>query len=59
MDADGDYIPKSVLNGNKVSIVAWTAWKKVKYGGKSKSSAADKGIHRPASVPANNSTQTR
>lgn len=36
MDADGDYIPKSVLNGNARSIVAWNAWKVEKYGANSK-----------------------
>ena len=30
MDADGDYIPKSVLAGNVRSIKAWQEWKKQK-----------------------------
>jgi hypothetical protein len=54
MDADGDYIPKSVLNGNIRSIAAWAAWKKIKY----PSSPADKGIHRPAHVPAKDVTKS-
>lgn len=59
MDADGDYVPKSVLKGNVKSIVAWAAWKQLKYNGKSKSPPTNKGIHRPTLVPANNGPQLR
>jgi hypothetical protein len=59
MDADGDYIPRSVLKGNVKSIVAWTAWKQVKYNGKSKSLATEKGIHRSTHIPSNNLGQSR
>ena len=55
MDADGDYIPRSVLKGNVKSIVAWAAWKQLKYNGKSKASlATDKGIHGTTNIPSNN-----
>jgi hypothetical protein len=53
MDADGDYVPRSVLKGNPRSIVAWAAWKKAK------STATNKGIHRPTLVPTNNGPQLR
>ena len=54
MDADGDYVPRSVLNGNPRSIAAWVAWKKAK------STATNKGIHRPpVFVSANNGPQLR
>jgi hypothetical protein len=61
MDADGDYIPKSVLNGNVRSIAAWAAWKQVKYIGKSKvkSLLLEKGIHGAADIPAHNLGQHR
>lgn len=60
MDADGDYIPRSVLRGNPRSIVAWNAWKQLKYNGKSKSPPTDKGIHGPpVFVSANNGPQLR
>jgi hypothetical protein len=59
MDADGDYIPRSVLRGNARSIAAWVAWKQVKYTGKSKSLLPEKGIHRPPLVPTNNGPQLR
>lgn len=55
MDADGDYVPRSILNGNPRSIAAWAAWKQVKYNGKSKVSlATEKGIHRTTNIPSNN-----
>ena len=54
MDADGDYIPRSVLRGNARSIAAWVAWKQVKYNGKSKSLLPEKGVHRAANIPAHN-----
>ena len=63
MDADGDYIPKSALNGNIRSVIEWNAWKKAKYNGKPKAALlptpADKGIHWPTLVPANNGTKAR
>ena len=59
MDADGDYVPRSVLNGNAKSIVAWTAWKQVKYNGKSKSLLPEKGVHGTAHIPTNNLGQHR
>ena len=59
MDADGDYIPRSVLKGNVKSIVAWAAWKQLKYNGKSKSLPAEKGVHRPTNIPSDNLGQSR
>lgn len=60
MDADGDYIPRSVLKGNVKSIVDWAAWKQIKYNGKSKVSlATEKGIHGTTHIPADNLGQSR
>ena len=60
MDADGDYIPRSVLRGNARSIAAWVAWKQVKYNGKSKALLSpEKGVHRAANVPTNDLGQGR
>ena len=52
MDADGDYIPRSVVRGNVRSIVAWNEWKVVKYKGTSKCIPipTNEGIHRSLDV---------
>ncbi len=57
MDADGDYIPKSVLNGNIRSIRAWEEWKKSKANVQTLS--ANKCIHGTARVSLNDFGQYR
>ena len=59
MDADGDYVPRSVLRGNARSIAAWVEWKQVKYNGKSKSLLPEKGVHGTSHIATNDLGQGR